>query len=371
MRYGITPVCDRHDLMQKLAEKFTLNQGRKLRFGNFRVTMRDGQPAGIVWESKPKYGMAETDTVAVKLQSGLLLGNASILPNVGAYWTYGSKHANRKVTMIQRLLEQRIPMLPFTVFQQLRLDVNDLVVVDDGPAETVTRRVPNPNFSHSKPESKSNPRMLEETVHFTGAKLFRAGEVHFLFDIDRREIEQKIFNPFVVKLPRPCGTIADAYKALKPEAVLRAEKQGKTVLRQGEWFFVPAQAPSLPRLTRDDRMIAALARSFQSRWGSEPGEIAERVTASLLAFMPEKKAKLLGDRAERIIAKLPKSLELHAGRNRPNEVSMGIEVSKGKFRVSGVVTHSGREHAPLQLNGWFDAVPNTAQESWQITGDID
>jgi hypothetical protein len=44
---------------------------------------------------------------------------------------------------------------------------------------------------------------------------------------------------FVCELPKPCRTIEQAYRMLKPKQVRQAEMKGLGVLRIGEWFFVP------------------------------------------------------------------------------------------------------------------------------------
>ena len=64
------------------------------------------------------------------------------------------------------------------------------------------------------------------------------------------------------------------------------------------------------------------------------------------------------------------SKALRAGRNRPNTASKGFELD-GITYVSGELTHRGREHHPIQLEGWYKPVPNTAIGSFQISGDID
>ena len=66
----------------------------------------------------------------------------------------------------------------------------------------------------------------------------------------------------------------------------------------------------------------------------------------------------------------PQRGSLRNGQNRPNNVEMLI-VSGEKTYVSGKIVHSGREHRDLHLVGWWEPIPNTAVESWQITGDID
>jgi hypothetical protein len=39
--------------------------------------------------------------------------------------------------------------------------------------------------------------------------------------------------------------------------------------------------------------------------------------------------------------------------------------------VRGRVYHGGFEHNPIDLKGWHKAVPNTAVESFRISGDVD
>jgi len=66
-----------------------------------------------------------------------------------------------------------------------------------------------------------------------GAILIRHNDEDFLCSKDEG-------NYFVAKLPVQVSTIDQAFKALKPPEVLRAEQRGAKVLRQGEWFFVPS-----------------------------------------------------------------------------------------------------------------------------------
>ena len=65
-----------------------------------------------------------------------------------------------------------------------------------------------------------------------------------------------------------------------------------------------------------------------------------------------------------------KRFELKAGKNRPNHAEKGIQVD-GKYYVSGEVSHSGREHKTITLDGWHEATPNEAIGSFTITGDVD
>jgi hypothetical protein len=212
-------------------------------------------------------------------------------------------------------------MVPFNVFREANLDLTKCEILERGGAETVKRD--DKKYNHATQE------VTIETVelHFTGATLFRVDDHYFLFDFDRRELEHHILNPFLVELVRPALTIADAYEQLKPDVVKVAEKLGVKVLRQGEWFFI--QTPS-------DVKVASTDLGLHSR-----------------------------------------GIELRAGANRPNYAQRGgktIEKDPANSRdvVSGKVTHSGREHAELNLgDSWWFAVPNTSTRSFTIQGDVD
>lgn len=110
-----------------------------------------------------------------------------------------------------------------------------------------------------------------------------------------------------------------------PSEVKDAIKEGKTVLRQGEWFFIPVEGEFQ-------------AKTVKNQWSGK-----------------EEKQRA----------------ELKAGPNRPNyATNMHESVTLGLL-VSGKVSHSGREHADLNLNGWYKPVVNTSIRSFTITGDVD
>ena len=62
--------------------------------------------------------------------------------------------------------------------------------------------------------------------------------------------------------------------------------------------------------------------------------------------------------------------ELRAGANRPNRVGK-LFIEDSINYVKGSITHTGREHEPIELNTWHKAIPNTAIKSFTITGNID
>ena len=74
--------------------------------------------------------------------------------------------------------------------------------------------------------------------HFAGATVLRVEDKYFLFDTDREELQHHGFNPFFTQLPHAVASVDEAYAALMPDPVKEAIEAGKTVLRQGEFFFV-------------------------------------------------------------------------------------------------------------------------------------
>lgn len=266
------------------------------------------------------------DVIALRMSNGTVIGNSSILPLIGRTVNWGNENRNRTVTEIQTRLSQLIVMIPFTVFLEANLNLNKFEILERGNEEDVTRKIPNPKYSDYDKKKQDVPKWIDETVHFTGASLFKVEDKIFLFDIDRREIEHKIFNPFLAQIPAQVDNIKDAYLSLKPKEVLDAESQGLKVLRQGEWFFIPVKG--------NYEAVKAAA----NRWDKKE-------------FEPVK---------------------LQAGQNRANTVSKYSRIDKNNIVVSGQVEHDGREHAKLILGDvWYRAVPNTSIRSFTITGDVD
>jgi hypothetical protein len=245
-------------------------------------------------------------------------------------------------------------MIPFSVMEQAKLDITKLKFVEEAEAEHITRK------TKRWDSKKQKDIFYNEQVHFTGAKLFEVDGTQFLFDLDRREVKHRIFNPFLVKLPRKVASIAEAYESLKPKQVLAAEKRGIEVLRQGEWFFIKAKAPKLKKLSKHEQALAILGT------GSLYGTASEFFTKQY----GKKTLKKLLAQAKHVADSMPRAMTLQAGPNRPNRAELGL-IQNGISYVTGKVSHTGREHADLHLDGWYVAVANTAQESFTVTGDVD
>ena len=80
--------------------------------------------------------------------------------------------------------------------------------------------------------------------HTLGGALLKWGGSQYLCGMDDDSY-------FASKLTRRHRTVADAFKGLKPKPVKQAEKDGKEIVRQGEWFFI--------NTGMSDRDMAAMA----------------------------------------------------------------------------------------------------------------
>jgi hypothetical protein len=365
-------ICDRQDVMEKVLNSFKnkdLPKSAKRVYGNFRIEWDT-----LVYRPKEAYNPSK-NVIATRLPNGTLLGNASILELIGRYNAWGVDISNRNQSLIQRLMENDpdFIMLPFSVFIQAGLNVDTLEMVENGGEETVLRAIPNPQYNSYRKmemEEKGIPEKIDETVHFTGAKLFtlskdNAEKFYFIFDIDREEIKHKIFNPFLVKLPQPVKTIAEAYEVLEPVAVKTAKALGKQVERQGEWFFIPSENPPLPELSEKEKELKEYSALINNIYrGTEKAKVKNLLIKAYGSNVLEELANV-----EKTDVDVKRTV-LKAGPNRPNYAEKGITI-EGISYVSGKVSHAGREHRDINLKNWYIATPNTAVESFTITGDID
>ena len=386
-----SPICDREHVMEEITQNFLLEKPRKKVWGNFRIednkiVYRPTTP--LEWNGENnKYEKAKEspfNLIATKTKEGTVLGNASILPLVGRYVSYGNEQLNRNQTKIQSVMEnsEDFDLIPFNVFEEADLDIDTYKMIDGSGSETIKRERPNPDYNrHKYQEMKTNgiPENIIKDSHFMGSKLFSVnstdrekGEVKFLFDIDRNEIEHGIFNPFIVQAPEngtPINTVKDAYTALIPKDVKIAMESGKDVKRQGEWFFIPCdESPEEPDkvYTEAEKKELALALAIQklnkNSWNNDSSYSEARELLGEEEF----------DRLRNMLVPTKNHIRfvLKAGKNRPNNAEFGLQ-KDGVSYVKGEISHSGREHKTIILNDWHIAMPNTAIGSFTITGDVD
>lgn len=269
--------------------------------------------------------------------------------------------SNDSVLDEQLIMSESVTMVPFSVLKEAGLSLYTFKEVARGSEETLMRKFERlmTQVAYDKLDQKlviSCEDLTEESIyyradssmkfnveyyepqHFTGPRLFQCTnekkEVStYLLDVDRNELPHGLINPFLVKLSDSTVTsIQEAYESLKPSVVLEAEERSMKVLRQGEWFFIETTVDQ----SFLDKTLEKQAeeRKQSNRWSD-------------------------GKRGE-----------LRAGRNRPNTVEFFVELN-GSYFIKGNVSHTGREHKDINLNSWYQALPNTATESWTISGNID
>jgi hypothetical protein len=260
--------------------------------------------------------------------------------------------------------------IPFSVFENAKLEIAKAKVVVKAPSETITVTVS--EWKNGKTVER------DETRHYVGACILEVDQNFFLFDIDREELKHKIFNPFVVKLPGQSKTVEEAYLSLKPPKAVMAELEGTPVERQGEWFFIK-RYDDLPELPPPPQELVDMANNppdarkmgiLGIREGYEPGSYIGFSTNSHPIKAYEKACEKWREAQEQVEEYKPHAGSLRQGDNRPNNVELFVR-HKDIILVSGTVSHAGREHRDVLLKGWWEPVPNTAVQSWQISGDVD
>ena len=313
-----------------------------------------------------------TDELAVRLSCGLVLSNANRLEYCGNHVVFGRSRSYRSTPAPAQEILQKVGAIPvpFRIFSEARLNIAEAEIVEKTPPETITvtvRKWKNGTWVNE-----------EETRHYVGACLLKIGGEYFLFDIDREELKHKVFNPFVVKLPGTPKTVEESYASLKPAKVAMAEIGGLEVQRQGEWFFIKRmdQLPPLPEPPKELQDIANNPPDARQLGADvhecyEPGKgYGYTFTDKNQEMIYDQKVKEWEEAAEKIRGFKPREGELRQGSNRPNHVQQFLVLNESVL-VSGLVRHTGREHRDLNLTGWWEAVPNTAVASWQVTGEID
>lgn len=237
-------------------------------------------------------------------------------------------------SIIQKAIREKSDYaIPFNVLASANLKLEETKIIEQGPES-----------EHQILKDSYSGRT--EIRHFTGALLLENNGRKFLMDIDRREIEHKIFNAFFVEVNSSVNSIAEAYNSMMPDEVKQAEKQGLKVLRQGEWFFIPT----------DKTVTVSESQVLNWKRDNSPSQI---ILAQAVSH----------------------------GKGRPNNLFKPVGFGELDQYVCGQVTHQGREHAPLDLkvetvkgkdNGddtltyhLYKLVPNTTVGNFTINGDID
>lgn len=168
--------------------------------------------------------------------------------------------------------------------------------------------------------------------HTLGGCVFTYNERTFFSGIDETGIGTHRY--FLTELVDSVETVEQGLDSMKPEEVKEAERAGKEVLRQGEWFFVP-QGDKFNELVKIDIKEGTLKIDKNTMLVREEGDTGHHF------------------------------------------VSESITSDIGKQIVRGIVKHSERDHKQLKLytdvksKGWYIAYHNIQVQSFNAVGNVD
>jgi hypothetical protein len=270
--------------------------------------------------------LAGTNTLlAVRLEDGGLLVNGAGLP----WWMGGYQ------MQVIRALEQsrnRFSVIPFhsvvaawtggatREWDQAPIPIADLkqkvgIVVPSGREQW--REVV---------EKDKQGRPHTRRVHTLGDTVVRVRDHYYLSAVDPTGVGRGMYFLAELHTDHAPQSLADAFDSLKPDAVRKAEAEGRDVKRQGEWFAIPTKRLT-SELMRDVERDAAIYRQHHVLGRDGHHEIEEAVIYRA------------GDR-------------------------------KGEVYARGVFRHTEGEHHNLDLGTirWHQVVHNNQGASYTLTG---
>ncbi len=102
-----------------------------------------------------------------------------------------------------------------------------------------------------------NGRITERQIHTLGDSVLRVKDRFYLSGVDETGLGSGMYFFAELATKQAPPTLEEAYNMLKPKAVREAEGRGLNVLRQGEWFAIPAQVRTSELMRDVERGIAA------------------------------------------------------------------------------------------------------------------
>lgn len=184
----------------------------------------------------------------------------------------------------------------------------------------------------------SDSGFLVKRIHKMGGVLLKFGREVFLSSRDEQELKHWQQSYFLCQIPDAADwsewySIDDALEALKPKEVKKAEKESIPIERQGDIFFIRT----------NHKTYGSLLRHVENEFDSNLAEVNGS----------KNYVDILNSR-HRVTWK-------------------NARIYKNELYVTGRVTHSGKQHSPLDLNKdyWWKCVKNTALGSWDSIGYVD
>jgi hypothetical protein len=197
----------------------------------------------------------QTAELAVRLKDG------SILTNGARFETPIDMHQQELISALERS-QRRFSVVPFHSitaawtdgkvddWSDAPFEISDLqkevsVVIPSGGEE----------WKYIKVKDK-NGRITERRIHTLGDSVLRVKDRFYLSGVDEtgKGSGMYFFAELATKNAPP--TLEEAYNTLKPKVVREAEGRELNVLRQGEWFAIPAQVRTSELMRDVERGIA-------------------------------------------------------------------------------------------------------------------
>ncbi len=171
-----------------------------------------------------------------------------------------------------------------------------------------------------------NGRIIERTIHTLGDSVLRVKDRFYLSGVDETGKGSGIYFFAELATKKAPPTLEEAYNMLKPKMVREAEGQGLNVMRQGEWFAIPARVATSELMHDVERGIAAYRQRH-----------------------------VLGKDGHH---ELEEAILYKAGER------------KGQVYARGVLRHTQDEHEDLDLGTlrWYSIVHNVVGASYTLSG---
>jgi len=198
----------------------------------------------------------ETAQLAVRLKDGSILTN-------GARFGNPIDMHQRQIIRALEASHRSFSVVPFHSitaawtdgdvddWSRAPFDISDL-------QKEVSVAVPSGGEEWKQVEVKDrNGRITKRTIHTLGDSVLRVKDRFYLSGVDEtgKGSGMYFFAELATKQAPP--TLEEAYNMLKPKVVREAEGRELNVLRQGEWFAIPARVSTSELMCDVERGIAA------------------------------------------------------------------------------------------------------------------
>src|SRR5882724_2303470 len=198
----------------------------------------------------------ETAQLAVRLKDGSILTN-------GARFDEPIDWQRRDFIRALEMSHSRVSVVPFHPITPPWTDgdVDDWSRAPFGISDLqkeVSVVVPSGGEEWKQVEVKDKyGRITERQIHTLGDSVLRVKDHFYLSGVDETGKGNGMYFFAELVTKQAPSTLAEAYKTLKPKVVRQAEGLELNVLRQGEWFAIPAQVRTLELMRDVERGIAA------------------------------------------------------------------------------------------------------------------